>query len=77
MKLSEDPRCPFSEQYQPKINWRPMQQQKDSGTTVTKNLELARIKDALHDSKNGLLISQHDRLLPKKFHVYTRAGAPK
>lgn len=75
MKPSEDPRSPFSDNYKAQINWRPMQQVKDNGAIVTKNLEKARMKDPLHDVKQG--ISTVDRLLPKQFHVYTRAGAPK
>lgn len=75
MKLSEDPRSPFSLGYRAKINWRPMQQVKDNGAIVTKNLEKARMKDPLHDVKKG--ISSMEKLLPKQFHVYAKAGAPK
>lgn len=72
MKPSDDPRSPFNENYKAQINWRPMQQVKDNGATVTKNLEKSRLKDPLHDVKKG--ISSVDKLLPKQFHVYSRAG---
>ena len=72
MKPSEDPRSPFSPEYKQQINWRPMQQVKDNGAIVSKNLEKSRMKDPLHDVKKG--ISSIDKLLPKKFHVYSRAG---
>ena len=75
MKPSEDPRCPFSPAYQTKIKWRPMQALKNTSETMTKNLEQSRLADPLYDVKKG--ISTIDKLLPKKFHVYSKAGAPK
>ena len=75
MKPSDDPRCPFNENYKAQINWRPMQALKNASETMTKNLEQSRLKDPLHDVKQG--ISSADRLMPKLFHVYTKAGVPK
>lgn len=77
VKPSDDPRCPFSEQYKPQLNWAPLQKLKDNAEAMTKVLEKARVKDPLHDFKQGILLNQHERLLPKKFHVYSKAGAPK
>lgn len=77
MKPSDDPRSPFSPQYKPQLNWAPLQKLKDNSEAMTKMLEKARMKDEFHDAKQGLLINQHERLLPKKFHIYAKAGAPK
>lgn len=73
MKPSDDPRSPFNENYKAQINWRPLQQLKDNGAIVTKNLEKSRIKDPNHDKKNGVVLNQHDRLMPKLFHIYSKA----
>ena len=72
VKPSEDPRSPFNHAYQAQINWLPMQKLQNSSNAMTKVLEKARLKDPLHDAKKGL--SPIDTLLPKKFHVYSRAG---
>ena len=74
MKPSDDPRSAFHPAYKAQINWRPMQQVKDNGETVTKNLEKARRRDPNHDKKVGVVLNQTDRLMPKLFHIYTRAG---
>ena len=74
MKPSDDPRSPFNENYQAKINWRSAQIQKNNSLTTTKNLEAARMKDPNHDKKVGVVLNQHERLMPKKFHIYSRAG---
>ena len=75
MKPSDDPRSPFSKNYQPQLNWMPLQKLQDNANAMTKVLERARTKDPLHDVKQG--ISSPDRLLPKKFHIYAQAGVPK
>lgn len=77
LKPSDDPRNPFNPNYRGQINWIPLQKLKDNAMAMTKVLEKARVKDPLHDKKQGVLINQHERLLPKKFHVYSKAGAPK
>lgn len=75
MKPSDDPRSPFNPNYRGQINWAPLQKLKDNAEAMSKVLEAARSKDPLHDVKKG--ISSIERLMPKKFHVYAKAGAPK
>ena len=70
MKPSEDPRSPFSDNYKAQINWRPMQQVKDNGETVTKNLEKARRRDPNHDKKVGVVLNQVHRGLSDSYSYY-------
>ena len=77
MKPSDNPLSPFNANYQAKIDWKKQQIFKSAAETSTKNLEKARMANANHDRKVGLVLNEHDRLLPKLFHVYTRAGSPK
>ena len=64
---------PFSKNYKPKLEWGAQNLDKQRGETVAKHLEQARLKDPAHDTKTGLKISERDQMLPKKFHVYSKA----
>ena len=64
---------PFSKDYKPKIDWHAQNMDKQRGDTVAKNLEQARLKDPAHDLKTGLKISERDFLLPRDFHVFSKA----
>mgnify|MGYP006276586781 CR=1 FL=1 len=79
MKPSDDPRSPFNENYKAKIDWKVEQRYKNNSRTTTTNLEKERIKNPAYDQKIGMLFSEKVSvsLLPKKFHVYARAGAKK
>ena len=64
---------PFSKDYKPQLDWGAQNLDKQRGETVAKHLEKSRLKDPAHDLKTGLTLSERDHLLPKNFHVYSRA----
>ena len=64
---------PFSKDYKPRLDWGAQNLDRQRGDTVAKNLEKARLKDPAHDMKTGLTLSERDHLIPKQFHVYSRA----
>ena len=64
---------PFSPDYKPKIDWGAQNLDKQRGNTVAKYLEKARLEDAAYDMKTGLKLSERDHLLPRDFHVYSKA----
>lgn len=77
MKPSDDPRSPFNPEYKAKIDWKKQQLFQTTSETATKKLEKNRMKNSNFDMRIGGLVGPKDSLLPKKFHVYTRAGSPK
>lgn len=77
MKPSDDPRSPFSTEYKAQIDWSKQQLFKTTSEIATKKLEKNRLKDASFDLRIGTVVGQRDSLLPKLFHVYSKAGSPK
>lgn len=64
---------PFSKDYRPRLDWGAQNLDKQRGETVAKHLEKSRLKDPAHDMKTGLTLSERDQLMPKHFHVYSKA----
>ena len=64
---------PFSPDYKPQLNWGAQNLDKQRGDTVTKNLEKARLKNPAHDLKIGLTLNERISLLPRQFHVFSKA----
>ena len=64
---------PFSQDYKPQINWGAQNLDRQRGDTVAKHLEQARLKDPAHDTKTGIKLNERDHLLPRHFHVYSKA----
>ena len=64
---------PFSPDYKPQLNWGAQNLDKQRGDTVTKNLEKARLKNPAHDLKIGRTLNERISLLPRQFHVFSKA----
>ena len=79
MKPSEHPLSPFNPNYKAKIDWTPQQIAARNKAVMSKYVERKRVENPNFDKTIGMVYSDKttENLLPKKFHVFAKAGAPK
>ena len=79
MKPSDSPLSPFSPNYKAKIDWGKQQKSAQAKEAVSKYIEKKRMENPDFDKTIGMVYSDKvtEKLLPKKFHVFAKAGAPK
>ena len=73
MKPSEDPRSPFNPNYKSPINWRTQNLDKQRGTAVSMHVEGVRLENRDYGKVVGISKNERVSLLPKNFHVYSKA----
>lgn len=73
MKPSDDPRSPFSPNWKSPINWRTQNLDKQRGTAVSMQVEKERLSNENYGKLTGISKTERMNLLPKQFHVYSKA----
>ena len=64
---------PFSKDYQPKIDWKAQNLDKQRGTSVSMHVEEVRMEHREYGKMVGISKNERVSLLPKLFHVYSKA----
>lgn len=64
---------PFSKDYQPKIDWKAQNLDKQRGTSVSMHVEEIRMDKRDYGKMSGITKEERVSLLPKHFHVYSKA----
>ena len=73
MKPSEHPLSPFNPNYKPRINWTNQNLDKQRGIAVSMRVEEVRLDNRSYGKVTGISKNERENLLPRKFHVYSKA----
>ena len=68
---------PFSKDYKPQIEWKAQNLDKQRGTAVSMHVEEIRMDNREYGKMAGISKTERVSLLPKLFHVYSKAGVKK
>lgn len=73
MKPSDNPLSPFNPNWKSPINWGTQNLDKQRSTAVSMQVEKERLANENYGKLTGISKSERVNLLPKQFHVYSKA----